>query len=191
MFASYPSPTPLIVKPLWQDCMSAKPVSSKPLHSIFAAVPGNDASIEFLKHKELIQNIDSRTGEVQRSTLFTFASISNHLSAVKLLLDLGADIDLVDWLAEKTALHHGAELGLLDIVRVLLNYGHPNMLDAHGMTVELLAVEKGHAGFIGLLLQHLDGLEKLSGSKRQLLLSLQLRVLTQHARHHQPVLQPR
>ncbi|ERF71769.1 hypothetical protein EPUS_01684 [Endocarpon pusillum Z07020] len=134
-------------------------VEACPLH--IAACWGNDNSINFLKFKELVQNIDARTGEPHCYTPLHIAAHSNHLSTVKLLLDFGADVDLVDRLAEKTALHYAAELGFVDIVRVLLDHGcHPNLPDARGMTPELLAVEKGHVEVSAMLSRHLDGLEE-------------------------------
>ena len=134
-------------------------VEACPLH--IAACWGNDDSINFLKSKELIQNIDARTGQPHCYTPLHLATHFNNLSKVKLLLDFGADIDLADRLAEKTALHHAAELGFADIVRVLLSHGcHPNLLDAHGMTPELLAAEKGHVEVSAMLSRHLDGLEE-------------------------------
>jgi ankyrin repeat protein len=129
-----------------------------PLH--IAALRGKDGSIKFLNHNGLIQNIDVRTSQVHCYTPLHLATISHHLSTVKLLLEFGADVDTVDGLDEKTALHHAAALGFADIVQVLLKHGcHPNMLDVNGMTPELLAIESSHTEVTKMLAQHLDSLE--------------------------------
>ncbi|KAF7510125.1 hypothetical protein GJ744_007024 [Endocarpon pusillum] len=142
-------------------------VEACPLH--IAACWGNVDSINFLKFNELIQKIDARTGQPHCYTSLHLATRLNHPSTVKLLLDFDADIDLVDHLAEKTALHHASELGFVDVVRVLLNHGcHPNLLDARGMTPELLSVEKGHVGVSTMLSDHLDGLEEVQQTEARM-----------------------
>jgi ankyrin repeat protein len=144
-------------------CDTLNVVGASPLH--LAAVQGRNASINFLKDHGFIQNIDTPTGLAHCYTPLHLATISRNVSTVTLLLEVGANADVVDGLDEKTALHHAAELGLADVVATLLKHGcHPNMLDSHGMTPELLSIENGHLDVTKMLARHLDTLEGQNGA---------------------------
>ena len=59
-------------------------------------------------------------------------------------------------------------LGNADLVSMLLKLGcHPNPIDYHGMTPELLAIEENHTHITNILSQHLDALEDENGGEEK------------------------
>jgi ankyrin repeat protein len=124
----------------------------RPFH--MAALNGNDTAITFLHEKDLISDIDALTigGEAYSSVHLT--TISNRPSTVRLLANIGADLNLKDKTDGQTPLHVAARLGFAGIVTALLDAGcTPNLTDDYGMTPEL------HHAVAKILGQHLDSLK--------------------------------
>jgi ankyrin repeat protein len=129
-----------------------------PLH--IAASFGNVAAITFLNDNNLIPDINALTaGEEAYSSLHLAARFSQ-LKTVKLLANMGAELDLKDKVDGQKPLHIAARFGFASIVTALLGAGcKPNPMDANGMTAELLAIENDHHTVAKLLTEHLDSLE--------------------------------
>lgn len=69
------------------------------------------------------------------------------------LLEHGADPNIPDGRGF-TSLHSAAELGLEDIVLLLLRHGARTEIVAAGYTAAALAETRGHANILGLLAEH-------------------------------------
>jgi ankyrin repeat protein len=130
----------------------------RPFH--IAVFNGNRTAITFLREKDLLSDINALTTGAEAYSSVHLATISNRPSTVKLLANIGADLNLKDKLDGQTPLHIAARLGFADIVTVLLDAGCiPNPTDDYGMTPELLAIEHDHHAVAKILGQHLDSLE--------------------------------
>ncbi|CAG8958729.1 hypothetical protein HYFRA_00011572 [Hymenoscyphus fraxineus] len=129
-----------------------------PLH--IAALHGCDPAITFLSDEKLISDFNTGTLSPDHYSALHLTTFWNESRTVKLLHKYGADLDLVDGIDHQTALHHAAKRGFHETVTALLEAGcKPNELDIHGMTPELLAIERGHHAVIEILGRHLDALE--------------------------------
>jgi hypothetical protein len=168
----------------FQDCRHI--LKASPLH--LAAAYGILDSIRFVKKHGLILNIDVPTGDECRYTPLHLATIGDQLSATKLLLEYGANVNVVDGMNGETALHYAAELGFLDIVDMLLKADcHPDTLDCNGMTPEFLAIKNGHMGVANLLTRHLGQLEEQVGSVPDVEVSTQGATVPANSEKLQPV----
>lgn len=129
-----------------------------PLH--LASWCGIDPSITFLYENKLIVDINILTPTADHYSALHLASIFNWTSTLKLLHRYGADLDMVDGIDHRTALHYAANRGHHESVTALLEAGcKPNEPDIHGMTPELLAIDNGHQPVIQVFSKHLDSLE--------------------------------
>jgi cytochrome c len=70
-------------------------------------------------------------GQLLRTPLH-MAIETNHVEAARLLLDLGADVNALDY-RKKGPLHYAAGVGIVELVELLLERGaNPNSLDTFG-----------------------------------------------------------
>ena len=113
-----------------------------------AAVSGDSAAI--VSALDAGAAIDSIDGQGNRRAL-NYASIGNHVAAVKILIRRGATLNLANRTGF-TALHHAAEAGALDALGVLLASGaDANIPSAQGARAIDTARRRGDAAAIKLL----------------------------------------
>jgi ankyrin repeat protein len=130
----------------------------QPFH--IAVFYGNHTAVTFLREKDLLSDINALTTGEEAYSSVHLAAISNRPGTVKLLANIGADLNLKDKAGGQTPLHVAARLGFADIVTALLDAGcMPNLMDDYGMTPELLAIEHEHHAVAKILGQHLDSLK--------------------------------
>jgi hypothetical protein len=129
-----------------------------PFHD--AVLHGNHTAITFLREKDLISDINALTIGGEAYSSMHLSTISDRPSTVRLLANIGADLNLKDKPDGQTPLHIAARLGFAGTVTALLDAGcMPNLTDDYGMTPELLAIEHEHHAVAKILGQHLDSLE--------------------------------
>jgi ankyrin repeat protein len=115
---------------------------------VSAAVYGDLETIQEL----LASGVDiNALGAIRRPAL-TLASYNGHMDIVKLLVEKGADIDMVSGNGEDTALIMAVKLKEAEIATYLVESGaNVNIEDAEGKTALNYAQETGQAGIVSLL----------------------------------------
>jgi len=136
----------------------------QPLH--FAACLGNDSSIHFLQDNDLVDNIDV-AAEINMTALhFAAYNTNNHGSTVKLLLELGANIEATEARYQRTPLMCAARCGNDGALKVLLERGcDTSAVDSQGFTAHMVALNQGHKSTAQILKMHSRNVEGVSDSK--------------------------
>jgi hypothetical protein len=123
----------------------------------------------FIVGQMLTRGIDINTAGNSRSTSLLLAASRGHEGCVKILLDQGANKELVDILGS-TPLALAASGGHEGCVKILLDQGaNKESVDISGRTPLALAVSKGHEGCVKILLDQGANKELVDISGRTLL----------------------
>ena len=116
-----------------------------------AAKNGNDNTIEVLVNRGSDINLRS---EIKGRSPLHIASKYDRISTVRLLIGLGALVNLGDRFA-MTSLMHAAKGGNLEVVKLLLQKGAAiNNLDKNGWTAVHFAAKFGHVAILETLIGH-------------------------------------
>ena len=105
--------------------------------------------------RELLDSgVDPNTRDINGDTILLFASSRDRIEIVKLLLQSGAEPNLVNTYSGSTPLHLASSYGYTDIVRLLLEAGaNPNITNGNGNTPLHLASSSGYTDIVRLLLE--------------------------------------
>ncbi len=145
-----------------------------PLH--YALIKGHKDTFSSLlthEHRNINDSIfqDSKIGK--GTTFLHFAVAEGSLLAIKLLLDLSADVNCTDG-AMNTPLHYAAKLGHMEIIESLLNKGaSKNVPNKKGMTPLYLALLNDHDQIAQFLLTAGVNVNELVNGKTMLHLATQ------------------
>ena len=116
-----------------------------------ASIAGDTAAIrKAVSDGARVDSLDTRTSRNGRLAL-NWAALNNKVDAVKLLLELKAQVGGTNHTGF-TALHHSAEFGAIDAARVLLAAGaDPDLLTGGGMSPAVIARMRGHESLAVLI----------------------------------------
>jgi ankyrin repeat protein len=109
---------------------------------------GNSAAVQ----KAIGAGMDVNAVDEEQRTALMFAASGDNTETVSLLLDAGAEINVVDTDEGFTALMHAAAEGQASVVKILLDHAaDPDLRDADGDTAKDFATQNGHAEVVRLL----------------------------------------
>jgi ankyrin repeat protein len=101
--------------------------------------------------------MEARDSEEEDRTLLMVAAPRGHMHLVRLLLEMGAEVDAITFY-DMTALHFAVMQGHGEVVSMLLSSGADiSKRDNEGFTALMLATWDNHLGVVQLLLQHMQG----------------------------------
>ena len=124
---------------------------------------------ELAKVEKLLRNSDvdvnEEVGEYEVTALH-FAAENGHVDVVIVLLDNGADVNIVD-AYNATALHYTAENGHVDVAKTLIQNGADvNAADFEKLTALHHTAEYAHIDVAKVLIQNGAELNAVNGNKR-------------------------
>ena len=125
------------------------PLASTPLAD--AALRGREDRVRTL----LTNGSDINSGNHNGKTPLHLAAEQGNHGVVKILLEQGADVDAAETGSGYTPLHYAARQGYTDLCELLIRFGaDPDALTEHLDSPFHLAIEKGQAGVVGVLLKY-------------------------------------
>ena len=111
----------------------------------FAAKAGNLQTVQFLLGQGADVNAASRGG----FTPLYLAVGNDNIDVAKLLLEKGANLEALTGRFQSTALHNAVELGLAQMVQLLLNQGaRTDVVDLRKQTPVDIAIKNGNQALV-------------------------------------------
>lgn len=117
---------------------------------IEAVVEGDIEEVESL----LESGIDPNIIDIEGWTPLMWATQINNLDMINLLIEYGANPDIVDYYYEETALIIATNNNYVEAIKILLENGaDPNLIDSYGLTPLISAVSNSNSETIRTLLE--------------------------------------